>query len=348
MSLFDADKELQRWKGFMSNLTEDEPKTGLTPKQAIWRKNKATLWYYPATEKKYDVPVFLVYSLVNQPFILDLQPGASKIEAFVNNGYDVYLIDFGIPSYEDKDTTLSDYVVDYIQKGIQRALRHSEAKEITVIGYCLGGTLAAMYAAIAWEPIKNLILFVTPIDFHATNQFDKVADELLNGQVDIGEVIDAHGIIPGSSVEAAMRLMTSPFYFSRYLSLLNKSYDKEYVEKWRRFNKWTKGHIPFPGGALKQLIYDLGKDNQLVKGEMLIRGKRADLSHIDANLLVVSSQHDRLVPKEQSYPIMDQVSSKDKTFLLVEGGHTHLTVKKGQLPETLTDWLPQRSNRVNT
>lgn len=52
-----------------------------------------------------------------------MAPGNSTIENFTRNGFDVYLLDFGIPGYEDKDITASDYEVDYIQRGVQKALR---------------------------------------------------------------------------------------------------------------------------------------------------------------------------------------------------------------------------------
>jgi polyhydroxyalkanoate synthase subunit PhaC len=336
------DKEARRWRGFFSILLDPEPPVGVTPRKAIWKKNKATLWYYPPAQKKYRVPLLLIYSLVNEAFILDLAPGHSLIETFVNEGFDVYLLDFGTPGYEDKDITLDDYIVDYIQKGVQRVLRHSGASEVTLSGYCLGGTLTAMYAAIADEPIKNLILSVTPIDFTATPIFDKWAKAAREGKIDFNRMIDVFGIIPAKFMEAGMRLVASPIYYSPYLSLLNRAYDDEYVAYWRRFNKWAKGHVPFVGATLKQLTHALGKENQLINGGLIIRGKKVDLANIKANLLIVSTEGDRLVPKELVRPIMDLVTSRDKAFRLLQGGHATFTVKDG-LPEYLADWLPERS-----
>ncbi|MDQ7860862.1 hypothetical protein RCO48_06780 [Peribacillus frigoritolerans] len=87
-----------------------------------------------STKKNMMFRFFLIYSLINTPLILDLSPGNSLIESFVNEGFDVYLLDFGSPGYEDGDISIEDYIVDYIQKGVQRALRHSGASEITVMG----------------------------------------------------------------------------------------------------------------------------------------------------------------------------------------------------------------------
>ncbi|QNG59307.1 alpha/beta fold hydrolase [Bacillus sp. PAMC26568] len=342
----DLDNEMERWKNFISSLNDNEIRTGFTPRVAVWKKNKATLWCYPASEKKYRTPLFMVYSLVNEPYILDLQPGISAIESFVNNGFDVYLLDFGIPDYEDKDLSIADYILSYIKEAARQTLKHSGAGDLTVIGYCLGGTLAAIYASLADEPIRNLILYSAPIDFRHFPLFDEWTKALGKNKIDFDEAIDLYGLIPASHVEAGIRLLTSPIYYSPYLTLLAKSDDQEYVMKWRRFNKWTKSYVPFPGAALKDLIHELVKKNKLAKGKLRINNQKADLKKIKASVLVISSAFDRLVPKEQSESIMKLISSKDKEFRLIQNGHVPLTVKDGMLPEVLSDWLPQRSNPI--
>ncbi|WP_235851628.1 alpha/beta fold hydrolase [Heyndrickxia camelliae] len=337
-------KEYVRWNGFFSHWTESELMQENTPREAIWKKNKATLWYYPTSQKKYKTPLFLIYSLVNKPFILDLLPGESVIQSFVKNGFDVYLLDFGIPRDEDSDITVDHYIVDYIQRGVTRALHHSSAEKISIVGYCLGGTLASVYTAISNEPIENLILMVAPIDFQYFPSYDQWVAALRAELINVDDLIDYYGVIPAEFVKFGVRLLTSPVYLSHYLSLLNRADDPNYVLRWRLFNKWTKEHIPFAGGAMKQLINDFVKENKLIKGELMIREKKVNLSNIKANLLVVSSNLDHLAPKEQSIPIIDLVSSQDKTYKLLQGGHTHLIVKDNKLPDYLEEWLPQRSD----
>ncbi|MGD6832663.1 alpha/beta fold hydrolase [Sutcliffiella halmapala] len=337
-------ENLSKWKKEMQEYNKLPYSDGVTRRHAIWKKNKATLWYYPAKEKKYKVPLFLIYSLVNRPFILDLGHGRSSIEAFVQNGYDVYLLDFGIPGLEDRNLSIDDYVKEYIQRGVQRALKHAQADEITVFGYCLGGTLAAIYCALAKEPIKNLILIVTPIDFERIPFFDSWIQALREERVSFDKYIEEMGIIPGPKVEAGMRLLTSPIYYSPYLSLLRKAQDREYVDKWIRFNTWTKGHIPLTAKTAIQINTDLVKENKLIRGNLEINEKNVDLAAIRANLLVVVTEGDRLVPKEQCLPILNAVTSPDKSCEILQGGHTGTTVKDGKLPDFLASWLPERSS----
>ncbi|WP_236712641.1 alpha/beta fold hydrolase [Peribacillus muralis] len=334
-----------KWKHFLDIPNQPMPEMGLTPKIQVWKKNKSTLWHYPSAQKKYAVPVFLIYSLINTPLILDLSPGNSLIESFVNEGFDVYLLDFGSPGFEDGEISIDDYIVDYVQNGVKRALRHSGASEITVMGFCLGGTISAIYAAIADEPIKNLILSVTPIDFSSSQFFDQWQEALKEGTADFDDTIDIYQTIPASAVKYGIRLITSPVYLSPYLSLLNQADDEKYVQNWRRFNAWTNGHVPLSGAAAKQITKDLLIENRLVKGKFKVRGKKAKLSRIDANVLVVASKYDRLVPQEMIYPIMEQLTCKDKTYKVLESGHASKQYS-GSLPSYLKEWLPERSSPI--
>ncbi|ARK30382.1 alpha/beta fold hydrolase [Halalkalibacter krulwichiae] len=325
-----------------THLNVPSQKVALTPKTIVWNKNKVTLWHYPAVHKKYETPLFLVYSLINEPYILDLAPGMSMIESFVNAGYDVYLLDFGRPGYEDKDTTLDDYVIKYIQKGVHRCLYHSKAGEITLVGYCLGGTLATIYAAISKEPIKNIVLFVPPLDFGQSpilKQWEYVLD---NGELELDQVIDEYGIIPSKMMEHILRLATSPVTYSSYLSLLQNIEDEDYVKKWRLINKWLKDQVPFVGATLKQIINELVIKNKLINNNLFIDGQRVNLANIDENLLVIATSDDKLVPEELIKPIMEKVSSEDKRYKNEKGGHVSLALR-GELPDFLKEWLHERS-----
>jgi poly(3-hydroxyalkanoate) synthetase len=166
---FDIEKETSRWKQIYKVITEPKPDIVPTQREIVWKKNKSTLYYHPAKEKKYQIPVFLVYSLLNKPYILDIGEGSSVVGGLTDRGYDVYFLDWGSPGYEDSDINLGDYILNYLENGVKRALRHSGAKEISMIGYCLGGTIAAIFASITKLPIKNLVLATVPTD----GQMDK-------------------------------------------------------------------------------------------------------------------------------------------------------------------------------
>jgi len=316
--------------------------TSVTPREAIWKRNKVVLWYYPTPKKKYYTPLFLVYSLINEPSILDLAPDMSMIRAFTENGYEVYLLDFGKPGYEDKDVSLDDYILNYIKNGVMQTLRHAQTKELSMIGYCLGGTLAVIYAAIANGSIKNLILFAPPIDFSETHMSSNWFEALKKDTQSIDQLIDDYGIIPSQFIEKGLRIATAPFTFSSKLSSLKPSGNEKNDIKRRLVNQWLASHIPFAGTTLKQLINELGRKNKLIRNQLKIADQTVQLSKITANLLVLSTTDDHIVPEEQTLPLMNKVSSEDKTYKRVKGGHISLALK-GKIPDVLNEWLDKRS-----
>ena len=142
--------------------------TGQTPKETVWARGKAKLYRYRPQKKRHPVPVLLVYALILRPYILDLVPGNSLVEHLLGEGFDVYLLGWGIPDDEDKNLSFEDYVLDYLPEAVENLSRGSGAVRLTLFGYCQGGTMAAMYAALfPGEPIENLVLLATPTDFRA-------------------------------------------------------------------------------------------------------------------------------------------------------------------------------------
>ena len=85
-----------------------------------------------------------------------------------------------------------------------------------------------------------------------------------------------------------------------------------WCEAWHAMNTWVTDNVPLAGGAFRQLIVDLYRNDKLMRGELMIRGQRVDLSRIHANLLTVIAEDDHITPSCQSEPIMSKVSSADK------------------------------------
>ena len=61
-------------------------------------------------------------------------------------------------------------------------------------------------------------------------------------------------------------------------------------------NTWVTDNIPLAGGVFRQFVVDLYRNDRLMRGEMVIRGERVDLSRILANLLTVIVEGDHITP----------------------------------------------------
>src|ERR671938_1043562 len=144
-----------------------EVQTGLTSKEMLWEKGEARLYQYePTHEKKYPVPILIVYAPILRPYILDLVPGNSFVEYLLGEVFDVYLLDWGNAGPEDKHLSFEDWILDYMPEAVESVLSSSQVQQLTIYGYCQGGTMSAMYASLfPEEHLMNLILLTTPTDF---------------------------------------------------------------------------------------------------------------------------------------------------------------------------------------
>jgi len=271
-----------------------------TPKEVIWTLNKAKLYHYipvvPA-EKRHKVPLFLVFALMNKPYILDLRPGNSFIEYMVKQGFDVYLLDWGDPGPEDKDLKFDNYVLDYLPRAIRKVKAVSGSDEFSMLGWCIGAILATIYAALRPDDgLKNLILLTAPLDFT-----DKTAGGFVRWVNDQGfdpdKIIASFGNMPGELIDyGAKALKPVENYIGSYLTLWDNLDNPRVVEGWHAMNTWVNDLIDMTGATYRQLIKEFYQENRLIEGTLVIRGERVDLSRIRANLLDVIALADHISP----------------------------------------------------
>lgn len=326
-----------------------EVPVGQTPKEVIWTRNKAKLYHYiPQSKRKYSEPLLLIFSLMNKPFIIDLRPGSSMIEFLVRNGFEVYLLDWGIPGPEDSEMKLDDYVMDFMPRVIKQTLRHSKAEELNVIGYCLGAALSMCYTATHPDaPIKNFVTLTVPLDYSDKTLFN---DWLNPKNINLTRFLEAYGNIPGEFLDFGMRMKDPvPGFITSYTGFFDKVLDDRAIESWISMQKWMSEPIPFAGATFKQCAEEMWLKNKLVKNELELRGQRVDLRNIKMSYLNVLAERDQIVPSCQSDMALDCVGSQDKEQVVLPGGHIGLavgrTAVKGLWPK-LDNWFSTRSTRI--
>ena len=149
------------------------PETGCSAKDVVWRRDKVQLYRYHSPGPTLGPPILLVMSLVSKPYVLDLRPGNSFVEALVGRGFDVYMIDWGTPDAADADNSFETYCDEYIPFACASAMRTSGVDELHLFGYCFGGVLSLIFAAGHPEiPLRTLSLMATPIDFARDGRHD--------------------------------------------------------------------------------------------------------------------------------------------------------------------------------
>ena len=321
-----------------------------TPREVVWALNKAKLYRYTPVvpeEKRFPVPLLLVFALMNRPSILDLRPGNSYVEYMIHKGFDVYLLDWGIPGPEDKNLKFDDYVLEYMPRAIRKLKTVAGSDEFSLLGWCIGAILTTLYAALRPDDgLRNLILLTAPLDFSdkTCGAFIKWVDERY---FNVDRILEVTGNMPGQMLDyGAKALKPVENYISNYLRLWDNLDDPKIVESWHAMNTWVNDLTPMAGGAFRQLIVELYQQNKLVRGEMRLRGERADLGNIRASVLNVVANEDHIVPPGETVGVMPLIGSKDKELIHIPGGHIGMMAGSGARKVTwpkIDAWLEPRS-----
>jgi polyhydroxyalkanoate synthase subunit PhaC len=328
---------------------------GTTPSEIIFREDKMKLIHYiPTVEKPHPVPILIVYALVNRYYILDIQPDKSVIKKLLDEGFDVYVIDWGYPSGVDRYLTLDDYVNGYINNAVDKIRERSRLDKITLLGVCQGGTFSVMYAALHPEKVKNLVTLVAPVDFDT----DKGILHIWAKSLDVDKIVDYYGIVPGDFLNAGF-LLTDPFrlMIDKYVGLFDRIEcepndtacqfrNEETIKNFLRMEKWIFDSPDQAGETFRQFMKDCYQKNLLIKNKMKLNGKRINLEKISMPLLNVMAEFDHLVPNDASVPLNDAVSSSDKETLIFPTGHIGIFVGSKSQREVcpgIARWLKPRS-----
>lgn len=341
----EVERAIQRSIKGLEYISTGDPAVGLTPKDVIHGRGTLKLYHYrPQSDEVYRVPVMLVMSLVSKPYILDLAPGQSLVEFLVKRGFDVYMIDWGVPRPEDARLRLEDYVLDFIPDCVERVLEDSGEREISLVGYCMGGQLSTMYAALHTNgPLKNLACFTTPVDSDGMVLFKRWLDPRY---FDVDRVVDTLGNVPPELIYASFDMLKPAQRVAKNIQLWDNLWNDDFVRSYRLFERWAADQIPFPGECFRQFTKQFMWENRMVRNELEVGGRRVDLGAIRVPFLHVVAEHDHIVPYDSARPLVPLIGSEDKREVMLKGGHVSLVAGGNaiyRLWPQLESWLAERS-----
>ncbi|MCA9232884.1 MAG: alpha/beta fold hydrolase [Planctomycetales bacterium] len=349
----DAWHDLAQNSQTFNRLLTTDAAIGQTPKEVIWTLNKAKLFRYVPVlpkEERHPIPLLLVFAIMNRPDVLDLRPGHSFVEYMLNKGYDVYLLDWGIPGPEDKNLKFDDFALNYLPRAIRKFKSVSGAEEFSLLGWCLGALITTLYASLRPDDgLRNLILLTAPLDFsdQETGGFSRwTSDPSFKPE----SIVETFGNVPGEMIDSGAKMLKPVENFvGNYLMLWDNIENPNTTEAWHAMNTWVRDIIPMVGAAYQQLINELYKENKLIKGTLRIRGEQVNLANLKANLLNVIADADHITPPCQSEGVMNLVGSADKELLRVRGGHIGIMAGRGAEKNAwphIDEWLSARSEAV--
>jgi polyhydroxyalkanoate synthase subunit PhaC len=324
----------------------DEINLGMTPYNVVYSEGKMRLLHFNSTQQKQvKTPLLITYALINRYHILDIHPQKSWVRNLLEQGLDVYLIDWGTPTNMDKYLGFDDYVNGYMDNCVNFILNESGVDRVSMQGYCTGGTLATVYASLYNEKIKNLILTAPVID----GSRDSTVVANLAKHMDVDKIADIVGNVPPEFMYYVFSIL-KPFEqgLEKYVQFFKNIHNKEYVENFIRVEKWLSDTPPIPGELFREWVKNVYQDNLLIRNQMYVSGRQINLKNISMPVFTQVAVGDHLVSPECSMPIHYAVSSEDKTLRMYATGHVGMIAssfsQKKVLPE-LGQWIKERSEK---
>jgi polyhydroxyalkanoate synthase len=281
---------------------------------------------------------------VSKPYILDLTPGQSLVEFLLKKGFDVFMIDWGIPRPEDKRLKLEDYVLDFIPDCVTRVQEESGEEDVSVVGYCMGGLLSALYASLHPDgPLQNLACFTTPVNYDGMTLMKAWTDPR---HFDVDRIVDTLGNVPPELMSASFDMLRPVGKAVGQVRLWDNMWNDEFTRSFRLFDRWGADQIPFPGECFRQVTKELQQQNKLMKGEFTVGGRAIDLRAIKVPFIHIVAEHDHIVPYDSAKDLVQMVGSEDKKEVMLKGGHVSLVAGGNaifRLWPQLDQWLSVRS-----
>ena len=318
-----------------------------TPKDAIFRDGTATVYRFrgengPNEDGKV---VLFVPSLINRWYVMDLRDGASVASAFVDAGFDTYILDWGIPNAEDRYMTWHD-VLKRLHRAVRKVKRYRDTDELGILGYCMGATLCGIYLSLHPDEAKAFANLAGPFDFsHAGTLGDLVDPE----HFDVDAIVDAGNVTP-VQMQSGFIALRPTGQVSKWITLADRMLDPDFRESFKALGEWAGDNISFPAEAYRTYIKELYQQNLLVQGEHFVAGKRADLGNIECPVLTIAATRDHICPEPAAMGLNENVGSKDKESIVVRGGHVGAVVGSRaarDLYPQMTKWFDEKLGKAN-
>src|ERR1700757_1218449 len=276
--------------------------------------------YAPQTAKVRTIPLLMVPPVINKFYIMDIAPGRSMIEYFVQQGQQVFVLPWRNPQARHKDWGFDAYGGAMIQ-AMDAVQKIAGTDRTHLLATCSGGILAAMTAAHLYDigqgdRLASINLSVTVLDqtragFAAAAMSDRAAQAAI-------EASRRKGYLDG-------RDMAEMFAWLRPTDLVWRYFVNNYVQgrKPAAFDVlfWNADTTRMTAAFHRDLIL-MGVKNALVTpGGVTMLGTLVDLSKVTCDAYIVGGVSDHICPWQATYRSARLLGSKENRYVLSTSGH---------------------------
>ncbi len=319
-------ERVRGWWNLATRLTRPAP-VAQTPSDVVHAENKWRLLRYRprAGGPGFQTPVLLVPSLINRYYVLDLAPGRSLVEYLVGQGHDTFVLDWGTPGDEDRHLGFDDFCDHYLARAIRVACGYTLREQVHLVGYCLGGTFAAIHAAVHPENIASITAVAAPIRFHDDGLLSRFAR---TRTFDPEAMVEAFGNVPWPLMQATFHMLKPTSTAAKLVSLWDRATNEDFLDVFAAVETWSNDPVSFPGRCFVEYIEGLYRADGLVNRTFRLSGQPVHLDAIRCPTLAITVENDHIVPWQSAAELMERVGAQDRERIHLRGGHVGAVVSK--------------------
>ena len=189
----------------------------------------------------------LVPSLINPPRILDLDEQVSLAAAIVQMGNHVLLLDWGEVEHRS-DLTIAGHI-EYLLLPLLRSI----SEPVTLIGYCLGGTMAIAAANLA--KVDRIVTLASPWNFM---RYPAASKKALEDMWRHSELAARNlGALPMEVLQAAFWSLDPQRTVRKFAEFGMLDQESAEARRFIELEEWANEGEALPYPAAKELVEDL-------------------------------------------------------------------------------------------
>lgn len=327
---------LEKWQTHPYRRTLEDP-------PIVWEKGAARLLDYGTNPN--GKPIVVVPSLINRAYILDLAENSSLLRYLATNGLRPLLLDWGEPSAAEQAFGFDQYASERILPAI-RAAQNICGRDVGVLGYCMGGTLAAGVLAQFDQGIEAFATIGSPWDFSKTRGVSAAlrAMAMAPDAQDPREMLDSigqvFGMIPTEVLQSLFALinpMQAAVKFRKFDAMETRS---PQAFQFSAIEDWLADGVPLPTPTAKNLLVDWNIDNVTANEKWQLMGLKVDLGSIRVPSLTICGTRDSITPIDVATPLARAIPGCQ--LLTPNTGHVGMIVgskAKTEVWETLVQFF---------